>query len=154
VQTEPIRQTVSVPADPESAFDLFTRQMGTWWPLDLYSRAVSEFQGTGVKATGLEFQARLGGSILEHMSDGRVLPWAEVTVWHPPHRVVLSWKPHSEPEPPTEIETTFRAADGGTLVHIEHRGWDRLSEGFREGLYEVYVRGWPSTLGRFAASVR
>ena len=148
----PIRGAVTVPIDPERAFELFTRGMGTWWPLEDYSRAVSELADEGVRADGLEFQARLGGSILEHLSDGRVLPWAEVTAWEPPHRVVIAWRPHSLPEPPTELEARFTAVAAGTEVEIEHRGWERTSPAFREELYEIYVRGWPGTLARYAAA--
>jgi uncharacterized protein YndB with AHSA1/START domain len=149
---EPIRQSVTVPIHPERAFDLFTEGMGTWWPVESYSRAVSEFQHDDVEVAGLWFQARMGGSILEHMSDGRTLPWAEVIAWQPPHRVVMAWRPHSLPEPPTELEVTFAARDAGTLVEIEHRDWDGLSEGFRTQLYEIYERGWVTTLARFAAA--
>src|SRR6266516_4162165 len=67
---EPIRHTVSVRVGPERAFQLFTRQMGAWWPVDEYSRAVSESAEEGVRVERLEFQARRGGSLLEHMSDG------------------------------------------------------------------------------------
>jgi uncharacterized protein YndB with AHSA1/START domain len=126
--------------------------MGTWWPVHDYSRAVSEFQAESLRVERLEFQARLGGSILEHMSDGRVVPWAEVIVWEPPHRVVLAWRPHDSPEPPTEVDVTFTPRDGNTLVEMEHRGWGRLSEAFREGLYDIYARGWVTTLGLFASA--
>ena len=146
---EPIRQTVMVQCDAGRAFDLFTNQMGTWWPVESYSRAVSELQHEDVKVAELVFQARMGGSILERLTDGRILPWAEVIGWQPPHRVLLSWRPHSAPEPPTEVDVTFAQREGGTLVEIEHRGWERLSEQFREGLYEVYDRGWPTTLQCF-----
>jgi uncharacterized protein YndB with AHSA1/START domain len=148
---EPIRETVTVLTDPQSAFDLFTNQMGTWWPVELYSRAVSEFESEDVTVVELEFQAGIGGSILEHMSDGRILPWAEVIAWHPPHRVVLAWRPHSAPEPPTEVGVTFAAQEGGTLVELEHRGWHLLSEEFRKALYAIYLRGWPATLACYAA---
>jgi uncharacterized protein YndB with AHSA1/START domain len=149
---EPIRETVSVQTDPQHAFDLFTLGMGTWWPVESYSRAVSEFADEDVEVAELVFQPRMGGSILERLTDGRTLPWAEVIAWQPPQRVLLSWRPHSSPEPPTELEVTFSAGEGGrTSVAIEHRGWERLSEGFRGGLYELYVRGWPSTLRLFAA---
>jgi uncharacterized protein YndB with AHSA1/START domain len=149
---EPILQTVAIRCDPEHAFDLFTSEMGTWWPVESYSRAVSEFAHDDVEVAKLEFQGRMGGSILEHMSDGRTLPWAEVTSWHPPHRVVLAWRPHSAPEAPTEVEVTFTAREGGTLVEVEHRGWEWLSAEFRKGLYEIYVRGWPTTLECFATA--
>ena len=97
-------------------------------------------------------QARSGGSVLEHISDGRILPWAQVIGWHPPDSLVMAWRPHTSPQPPTEVEVTFRARDGGTLVDLEHRGWERLSEDFRESLYDIYARGWIITLGRFAAA--
>jgi uncharacterized protein YndB with AHSA1/START domain len=150
--SEPIRRTVTVRRDPEVAFHLFTEQMGSWWPLDAYSRAVSEFEGEGLHVARLEFQARMGGSILEHMSDGRILPWAEVIAWHPPHSVVMAWRPHSSPQPPTEVDVRFTAREDGTLVQLEHRGWERLSEDFRAGLYGIYARGWITTLERYAAA--
>jgi uncharacterized protein YndB with AHSA1/START domain len=149
---QPIRQTVALRSDPERAFDLFTEQMGTWWPLDAYSRAVAELEGEDVEVARLEFEARLGGRILEHLSDGRILPWAEVVAWHPPHSVLMAWRPHSQPEPPTEVEVTFTPREGGTLVELEHRGWELLSEGFRQALYEIYARGWITTLGCFASA--
>lgn len=150
-QVEPIRCTVPVRCALERAFKLFTEEMGSWWPLESYSRAVSEFEGQGVQAERLEFQARNGGSLLEHLSDGRTLPWAEVIAWDPPHRVVMAWRPHSMPEPPTEVEVTFTARDGGTMVEVDHRGWERLSDDFRGLLYDIYARGWVTTLERFAA---
>jgi uncharacterized protein YndB with AHSA1/START domain len=151
-EAEPIRATVTVRTDPERAFELFTQKMGTWWPLESYSRAVSEFEHEDVEAAELIFEPQLGGSILERMTDGRVLTWAEVIVWRPPQRLLLSWRPHSLPEPPTEIEVTFAAREEGSLVEVEHRGWEQLSEDFRTGLREIYVRGWPVTLGRFVAA--
>src|SRR5207248_7845225 len=147
---EPIRGAVTVPLDPGRAFRLFTEGMGTWWPVEDYSRAVSELATEGVRVDRLEFQARPGGSILEHVSDGRVLPWGEVTAWEPPARVVVAWRPHPLPEPPTELEVRFAPAEEGTVVEVEHSGWERLSDGFREEMYPIYVRGWPGTLDRYA----
>jgi hypothetical protein len=149
---EPIRQMVTIRGGVERAFKLFTEQMGTWWPVESYSRAVSEFELEDVEVAELEFQARMGGLVLEHLSDGRILPWAEVIGWHSPHRVLMAWHPHSMPELPTEVEVAFTARGGGTLVELEHRGWERLSEGFRASLYDIYARGWITTLGCFAAA--
>src|SRR5207247_3494000 len=84
LNVQPIRATVIVRCPPDRAFELFTEHMGTWWPVDAYSRKVSELEGEDVEVERLEFQARLGGSVLEHLSDGRVLPWALVTGWDPP----------------------------------------------------------------------
>jgi uncharacterized protein YndB with AHSA1/START domain len=148
----PIRQSVTVRRSPEHAFQLFTEGMGTWWPVESYSRAVSEFKDDGVHVERLEVQPRLRGLVLEHMSDGRVMHWAEVTGWDPPRTVVFSWRPHSMPEPPTELEVTFASQGPGTRVDLEHRGWERLSPQARDGLYEIYARGWAFTLDRFASA--
>jgi hypothetical protein len=150
LSAEPIRRTVEVPLEPARAFDLFTREMETWWPLAEYSRVVNEQRGGDVRVTRLEFQARPGGSILEHTSDGRVLPWGEVVGWDPPRQVTMAWRPHSEPEPPTDLIVTFHPQGTRTLVEIEHGGWERLSETFREGMYDIYLRGWVTTLGFYA----
>jgi hypothetical protein len=152
MHVEPIRQSVSVPIDAERAFDLFTEGMGTWWPVESYSRAVSEFQHDDVAVARLEFQARMSGSILEHLSDGRTLPWAEVIAWDPPRRVLMAWRPHSMPEPHTEVDVTFSPRAAGTLVELEHRGWERLSEAVGAALYAIYARGWVTTLADYAAA--
>ena len=148
--SEPIRRTVTVACSAERAFDLFTAGMGTCWPVESYSRAASEFADEGVSVDRLEFQARLGGSVLEHMSDGRIMHWADVLGWDPPRSVLLAWAPHSMPEPPTELEATFGASGPKTVLELEHRGWERLSPQFREGLYDIYVQGWTFTLQLFA----
>ena len=147
-----IRESLIVRADPGQAFAVFTEGMGTWWPVESYSRAVSELAHEKVEVARLEFRPRMGGAIIEHLRDGRTLPWGQVIEWRLPHRVVIAWKPHSEPEPPTEVDVTFRAHNGGTLVELEHRGWGRLSHGFGRTLYPIYERGWPTTLARFAAA--
>jgi uncharacterized protein YndB with AHSA1/START domain len=145
----PIRRSAIVRADSARAFDLFTRGMGTWWPLDAYSRAVNEFADDRVRAERLEFEPRLGGSIEEHLSDGRVVGWGEVIAWEPPNRVTIAWQPHSLPETPTELAATFTQQADGTLVEVEHRGWERLSPAFRDAMYEIYVRGWFTTFDLF-----
>ena len=147
---EPIRRNVTVDCGQEDAFRLFTDGMGEWWPIETHSRSASEHEE--VKAERIEFQSHDGGQILEHMSNGEVVPWAEVLVWEPPKRFVVAWKPHPRPQPPTEVEVTFEEKDGGTLVKLEHRGWERLTEDFAE-LYESYAGGWILTLGRFASAV-
>jgi uncharacterized protein YndB with AHSA1/START domain len=148
---EPIVRSVTVECDPRRAFALFTDQMDVWWPAETHSRAAMEFEGEDTKVERIEFQGRIGGQVLEHMSDGRILPWAEIVAWDPPRRFILAWKPHSRPQPPTEVEVTFSPQGTGTLVELQHRGWERLTEDYRE-LYGSYGAGWIGTLNRFAAA--
>lgn len=149
-RVEPIRRSVTVRCAPERAFEVFTTEMTTWWPHASHSRAAMEFDDDpGLITTSIEFQGRVGGQVLEHMSDGRSLPWAEITVWEPPRRFVMAWRPHSRPQPPTDVEVIFTATPGGTEVVLEHRGWERLTEDYAE-LYASYGGGWVGTLGHFA----
>jgi uncharacterized protein YndB with AHSA1/START domain len=150
---EPIRASISVKADPARAFELFTDVMGAWWPVERYSRAVDEFEGQDVKVERVEFQHGVGGHVLEHLSNGEVLPWAEVLVWEPPSRLVLAWKPNSTDNPPTEVEVRFSPDGPGTLVELEHRGWERLGE-IPESARARYGAGWTYNLERFEEAVQ
>jgi len=146
---DPIVRSVTVRGGAERAFRIFTERMGSWWPHGTHSRAAMEFEEDGVTVAEIEFQGRVGGRILEHLSDGRVMPWAEVLVWEPPARFVVAWKPHDRPQPPTEVEVTFVAEEDFTRVTLEHRGWERLTEDVAE-VYASYGSGWVGTLSRFA----
>jgi len=146
---DPIVRSVTVRGDADRAFRIFTERMGAWWPHGTHSRAAMEFEEDAVTVREIEFQGRVGGRILEHLSDGRVVPWAEVLVWEPPTRFVVAWKPHDRPQPPTEVEITFAPEAGFTRVTLEHRGWERLTEDHAE-VYASYGDGWVGTLSRFA----
>jgi uncharacterized protein YndB with AHSA1/START domain len=149
---EPIHATVTVREEPALAFELFTQRLDTWWPLERFSRSADDFEGQGVKAERIEFQGRVGGRVLEHLSNGQVLPWAEVLAWEPPARLVLAWKPNSTANPSTELEVRFTPGEGGTLVELEHRGWERLGE-LAEQARAGYGTGWIGVLARYEEAV-
>jgi uncharacterized protein YndB with AHSA1/START domain len=144
----PILRTVTVRRPVEEAFRIFTKEMGSWWPLNAYSRAYAERSNENVTSETLVFEGRVGGRLYEVMSDGVEAEWGQVLVWEPPHRVVIAWKPHPRPTPPTEVEVTFTAEDTGTRVDVEHRGWERLGDAATQAR-EEYVGGWPGVLGLF-----
>ena len=145
----PVRRTVTVRCSQDHAFRVFTERMGSWWPLDQYSRAVDQGADVGITAVDVRVEGREGGAIVELTSDGAELPWGEVLAWEPPDRVVYAWKPHGRPTPPTELEVTFTAAGDGTRVDLEHRGWALLGDDGPRGR-EQYAQGWPIVLERFA----
>lgn len=145
---EPIRRSVTVACGPDRAFRLFTEEIGTWWPVETHARAVSDFEGQNVKVERVEFQTHAGGRVLEHMSNGQTLPWGDVLVWEPPSRFVLAWKPSFSTRPPTEVEVRFTDDPHGTLVELEHRGWEALGPDV-EALRRDYATGWIATLERF-----
>ena len=79
----PVRKTVHVRAPIGHAFEVFTSGLTRWWPHD---------HGVGkqpIKEVLLE--PRLGGRWLEISEDGTETPVATITVWEPPHRLVLLW---------------------------------------------------------------
>ena len=145
---EPVRTSVTVRRSPEDAFLLFTRDMGTWWPLEMHSLAADEYAGR-VRVERLEFEGRQGGRIVERMSDGNRGTWGTVLVWEPPVRVVLAWKPNLSDAPPTELEVRFTSVEAGTLVELEHRGWERLGD-TAERARAGYGQGWIGVLSHFA----
>jgi uncharacterized protein YndB with AHSA1/START domain len=145
---EPIRASRSVRLDPARAFELFTARIDTWWPLETHSWAANGFEGENVKVERVEFQPLAGGKVLEHLSNGQVLPWGEVIVWEPPSRFVLAWKPNSNADPPTELEVRFTPQPDGTSVELEHRGWERLGDVALRARGS-YGEGWSLSLDRF-----
>jgi hypothetical protein len=55
---EPVRKTVTVPAAPPRAFELFTRHIHEWWPLATHSVGAEQ-------AAGVTFGGGPGGQIVE-----------------------------------------------------------------------------------------
>jgi uncharacterized protein YndB with AHSA1/START domain len=148
---EPIRKSVRVERTPEDAFELFTEHIGEWWPVEVFSRAADEQYGDGVKVERLVFEPRAGGRLYEVTSEGVEGVWAEVLTYEPPARIMLAWKPNDRPEPPTEVEIHFDPDGDGTIVRLEHRGWDKL--GARAGeAREGHDGGWQLPLERFLAA--
>ena len=76
--------------------------------------------------------------------------WAEIVAYEPPARIVLAWKPNDRPEPPTEVEIHFVPDGDGTIVSLEHRGWDKLGARAAEAR-EGHDGGWQLPLERFVA---
>lgn len=147
---DPIHASVTVGCAPEDAFRVFTREMGGWWPVQMFSMAADEHEGR-VKVESVVVEEHEGGRIYEVMSDGAEGTWATVLQWDPPHRLILAWKPNLSDNPPTEIEVTFTPHDGGTRVNLEHRGWERLGA-IAEEARSGYGENWTGVLALFAAA--
>jgi uncharacterized protein YndB with AHSA1/START domain len=147
---DPVRATVTVRRTPEEAFRIFTRDMGSWWPLQAFSIAEDTHAGR-VKAESVVFEERAGGRVVEVMSDGTEATWATVLSWDPPRRVILAWKPNLTDSPPTELEVTFTEDGDATRVDLEHRGWERLGALAREARTS-YGDNWDGVLALFAAA--
>jgi hypothetical protein len=140
---EPVRKMRVVPLDPGEAFDLFTTRMGIWWPL--FTHSIAEH-----KATGVRFEERIGGRVVELTEDGSEYSWADVIAWDPPHRFVLAWHPSVEPDVATILEVRFSPAPGGgTQLDLEHRGWEELGADQGNEVRDGYQSGWDHVLEPF-----
>jgi len=145
---EPVRKSVVVRRPQAEVFALFTDRLDTWWPLAIHSIAADTFEGR-VQAEAVIVEPRVGGRVLERMSDGTEAPWGTIRAWEPPARFVMSWKPTLEEGPSTEVELRFTSlGTDRTRIDLEHRGWELLApgdprrDGYDEGwgrLFELFV---------------
>jgi uncharacterized protein YndB with AHSA1/START domain len=140
----PLVKRIEVGCAPERAFEVFTEGIHLWWPLEGHSL------GEG-KVDRVVFEAGVGGRILERWRDGTECSWGEVSVWEPPRRIAFSWLPNPETGGTTQIEVTFEPGNPGTIVTLEHRGWE---EGYAdvEERHANYDTGWEGVLALYKST--
>lgn len=144
-----VRKIIRVNAPQATAWQVFTEQMGTWWPLAVYKIG----QATAVDAI---IEPRVGGRWYERGEDGSTCDWGSVLAWEPTTRLVLSWDIDANfqyaPKLKTEIEILFVAEDdGSTRVELEHRRLDRFGDR-RAEMRDIFDRSgdWGQLLLAFA----
>lgn len=132
-----IEKTIVVPATPARAFDVFTSEIGAWWPVA--SHSVSSFSGD--RPRDVVFEAKAGGRIYEVLSDGKESLWGTVSECVPGRRIVFSWHPGRSPTQATTITVVFEPEGGdATTVTLIHVGWENLAEGVT--IRPQYETGW------------
>ena len=136
----PVERSVHVPRPPAEAFRLFTDGIATWWPTLTHSFGAGD-------VASVVFEGRAGGRVYEVGADGTETAWGDVVEWDPPRRFVLSWQVTRGRGAATEVEVNFVAADGGTRVELEHRGWERLGADAAAETRPSYDEGWQQVLG-------
>ena len=147
----PVRRQITVEAPQQTAFDVFTRGMGSWWNPDhsLGDRPLVD----------VVVEPRVGGRWFERDAGGAECPWGTVLVWEPPSRVVLGWQLDGEwtfdPDLVTEVELRF-VVEGPTTtrVELEHRDLERLGDHADPARASLAGEGgWSGLLARFARVV-
>ena len=148
--TAAVRRSVTVQASPERAFEVFTAGMSRWWPIE--SHHIGE-----AMAVEVVIEPHAGGRWFERDATGGECDWGYVIEWAPPHRALLAWHLTPEfdfdPDPAkaTEVEVRFTLHDGGTLVELEHRGFERHAEaGARMREAVSAPGGWRELLDLYA----
>jgi uncharacterized protein YndB with AHSA1/START domain/uncharacterized protein YciI len=138
-QLPPIRRQIVVPAAADVAFEVFTVDIGLWWPV-----AELSVYGDGARV------AFDGGRLVEKAVDGEAV-WGEVLDWEPPNRLRMTWHPGSGASRASEVEVSFaEVTDDQTLVTIEHRGWEHLAD--PTAARAEYEHGWPQVLDGYAGA--
>jgi uncharacterized protein YndB with AHSA1/START domain len=145
-----VKTSIVVDAPAARAFDVFTNDIGSWWP--------PEHHILGAELAEMVFEPRVGGHVIDRGVDGSESRWARVLAYEPPVRVVFSWditldwKIASDPEQTSEVEVRFVPEDGErTRVELEHRNIERHGEGWERMRDAVgSADGWGVGLRRFA----
>jgi len=137
-----LEKTVTVSVPVERAFEVFTAEIGAWWPLRTH--AVDT-----VRSDSVVMEGRVGGRIYERTPEGEEHVWGTLVAWDPPYRIAYSWHPGRGEETAQEVEVTFASNASGTRVDLRHYGWEKLGQGMDEAVAD-YDEGWGTVLGRFA----
>jgi uncharacterized protein YndB with AHSA1/START domain len=149
--TSQVYVSIRVPADPMSAFDVFTNEIALWWQPNELFRITSGGDGR------LAFEPGVGGRLFTQLADGSTFEIGRVSVWEPGKRLQFSWRQSSfTEEQSTEVEVLFEAVGRQTRVSIEHRAWDTIPQrhaarhGFPEHATLEHVgKWWRASLGAF-----
>ena len=135
-----VEKEIKVNLSQEYAFNLFTAEIGSWWPLAAHS--VSE------SPASWHIESRVGGRVYEVDVDGNQKQWGTVTEWDPAERVAFTWHPGRPANTAQQITVTFAGTDQGTRVNLTHSGWEALIEG-EEQTRDTYMKGWDHVLGDY-----
>jgi uncharacterized protein YndB with AHSA1/START domain len=141
-----VEKTVTVSLAPAAAFERFTRQITSWWPLAKFSI------GNNPAATVAFEPLAIGGRLVEHWPTGEAHVWGTITVFEPPARLSFTWHVGKSEDTAQLIEVFFSPeGTGSTSVRLVHTGWERLGEAAQE-TRDSYDRGWIFVLDCFAAT--
>lgn len=143
-----VRKNIFVKATPQRAFDVFTKEMGAWWPLGTHHVGK-------VDAKGVVIEPRVGGNVMEVGVDDSTCTWGHVVEWAPPRRFAFTWELSAtfqiDATIDSRVEVTFTAENGGTQVELVHRGLRAYGEkaGEMAAIFDS-PGGWTGLLAAFA----
>ena len=152
---ERVRRYVTVPLEPERAFELFVDEFSDWWP------KATHHVGERAPQKAI-IEAREGGRWYERDDTGSECEWGRVLAVERPARILLAWHLSPsfafDPDPAraTEVEVTFVAqGSDSTRVTLEHRGFEVHGDAAAPMRDSVGGEGgWPQLLSLYAESAR
>jgi uncharacterized protein YndB with AHSA1/START domain len=144
----PIQKSIVVATSAERAFQAFTEEMSTWWPLATHHIGKAD-------AKTVVIEPFVGGRWFERGVDGSECDWGRVRTWDPPRHLVLTWEISSDwrhdPSIQTEVEVQFSTEGASTRVVLEHRLLHYYGETAAQmrGIFDS-EKGWKGLLEAFA----
>lgn len=147
IQPAPVRKSIFVNAPQARAFEVFTAEIGRWWPKS-HKIGQSDLERPVIEPFA-------GGRWYELDVDGSECEIGKVAAWEPTSRLLLIWQLTPEftfdPDLVTEVEVTFAPEGEGTRVDLEHRHIERMgdkADAMRESVSGP--GGWPALLQLYA----
>lgn len=135
---DPLVSTIEVPCDQQTAFEIFTEDMATWWPLDKRSMSVKD----GKRVQALEVDARAGGRIVEVSEDGETHLWGTYRAFSPYGSVELAFHMGLPPETASTVRVVFEPlAEAKTRVVLTQSNWEAFGD-LAEMMRNGYGSSW------------
>ncbi len=103
--TTPVRKTVTVNIPTERAFQLFTEEIASWWPLATHSVG-------GEKSKGVSLGTSVGDELIEVLEDGTSSVWGTVLRCDPPKSIAMTWHAGRPAEQATLLEAHLHGQRG------------------------------------------
>jgi len=137
-----VEKEIEVGLSVDEAFNLFTAEIGSWWPLT--SHSVSE------APVACYIEGHVGGRVYEVDVEGNTSKWGTLTEWDPVERVAFTWHPGRPTATAQQITVTFTRTETGARVQLTHSGWDALIDD-AEQTRDTYVKAWDHVLGYYTS---
>jgi Activator of Hsp90 ATPase homolog 1-like protein len=140
------RAQVFVDPWPEEAFAIFVKEVGSGLRTSSWAWVQPE------RGRYLRFRRGAGGRIAEVYDSATddAFEIGRVTVWQPGTRLTLVWREVDWPEgTSTDVDVVFEPLFGGTLVSLEHSGFERIGPKADQAVVEYKV-AWAHALAWIA----
>jgi uncharacterized protein YndB with AHSA1/START domain len=122
--TSRILVAVRVPGSPGRAFDVFTKNVASWWRDDPLFRLTPRSPGAMAFEPPADGRP---GRFVERLPNGKIFIVGAISVWEPGVRLAFGWRQATfAAGQDTNVEIIFEAIGDETRVTVQHFGWDSV----------------------------
>src|SRR5258708_2056552 len=135
---EPLISRIEVPCSQHRAFEIFIREMGSWWPLHKRSMSMK----SGHPAKGLNVDPQMGGKIVEIGHDNAEYHWGTIKTFSPHDLIAMDFHMGLPADKASLVEVRFTALDENrTEVELTQSNWEAFGD-MAEMMRRGYGSGW------------